>query len=466
VGAFNDVWSFPTSPSYRWRALFPTGSLPPARHHGGVIYDPVRDRLVITGGLTANGTPLSDTWALPLDGLHEWVRLPAAGSAPALGACNAVYDALRDRMIVVTQKSTYAVTLTEPSLWSLMDGNPAPGLSLAYDTARDRLVAVGDSLFEPKLWEFPIATHSWSLLESNAPIDGRRTCRDCSVVYQERRDRLVALGFDDMQIEPFQVQPLFETWAIDFGAPPVVCGRGDQVASLSLGAGTWWPEADRVLGEPDGIPLSLGTGGSVVIHLDHPVGDQAGYDLYVHEIGALQGEVDENYQVEVSANGSTFVPIGTSEGGMRGFDLAGSGVLFAPWVRITDLDPPEVADAGTNGADIDAIECVHCSESVAVPPAPVAIATSSIAMVRPNPGSALQAFDLRLAPGGAQALAIYAADGRRVWSRDLRGLGAGAHVVVWDGRGSNGRAVPPSLYFARLEGASGAAAVRRIVRVR
>ena len=118
------------------------------------------------------------------------------------------------------------------------------------------------------------------------------------------------------------------------------------------------------------------------------------------------------------------------------------------------------------GADIDAIEVVHCSETADVVRGPRVSARSTIEFVRPNPGAATQAFDLRLDAAGARSFAIYSVNGRRVWSRDVSGRAAGSHVLTWDGRTDNGRLVAPAVYFARLETAKGVSSVRRFVRMR
>jgi hypothetical protein len=463
--AFNDVWRFTLAAPYTWLTLLPAGPLPAARHHGGVIYDPVRDRLVVSGGLTASGGALSDTWALPLTGPFAWQELRPSGSAPALGACNAVYDAVRDRMVVVAANGVWGVSLDGAPVWTQLSDDAAPGLTLTLDSKRDRLLAMDPFWYEPGLWSFDLAdTGSWRHLDTNSYIGGG-TCRDCSIVYQPTRDRLVVFGLEFVPEESNKWYPDYETWAIDFSSQDR-CAHVAQVVSPTLGADTWWPEPDQARGAFDFIPLTLGTGGSAVFRLDHPAADGVGYDLYVHENGATENDVDENYQVEASLDGSTFVPIGTSAGSLHGFDLAGSGLSLARFIRITDLAPVEATAAGMAGADIDAIEVVHCSETAAVAPAPRLLARSMIALVRPNPARNAQAFDLKLGPGGARTLSIYSADGRRVWSRDLRGLGAGPHVVVWDGHAANGHPVAPSVYFARLESTGGESMVRRIVRVR
>src|SRR5262245_63283536 len=95
----NDVWALSLSGSPAWSALAPAGSLPPVRYSHTAIYDPVRDRMVVFGG--SDGTSrLNDVWALSLAGSPAWSALSPAGSPPsARGGHTAIYDPVRDRVV-------------------------------------------------------------------------------------------------------------------------------------------------------------------------------------------------------------------------------------------------------------------------------------------------------------------------------------------------------------------------------
>jgi flagellar hook assembly protein FlgD len=71
-----------------------------------------------------------------------------------------------------------------------------------------------------------------------------------------------------------------------------------------------------------------------------------------------------------------------------------------------------------------------------------------------------------VAPGrDVSSLSVFSVTGQRVWTKDLSGLGAGSHRVEWQGRQLDGRAAPPGIYFARLDGTP-ASMARRLVRIR
>src|SRR5262249_24771542 len=78
---FNDVWAMSLGPSPAWTQLAPTGTKPAQRHAHTMIYDPVRDRLVIFGGRDVIGDR-NDVWALSLSGTPAWTELLPSGTLP------------------------------------------------------------------------------------------------------------------------------------------------------------------------------------------------------------------------------------------------------------------------------------------------------------------------------------------------------------------------------------------------
>ena len=96
----NDVWALSLSGSPAWIALTPAGGPPSARLYHTAIYDPVRDRMVVFGGNDYFGY-FNDVWALSLAGSPAWSEItPAGGPPPARAGHTAIYDAARDRMVV------------------------------------------------------------------------------------------------------------------------------------------------------------------------------------------------------------------------------------------------------------------------------------------------------------------------------------------------------------------------------
>jgi hypothetical protein len=99
LGLNNDVWALSLAGSPAWSALAPAGSPPSARYDHGAIYDPVRDRMVVFGGGGAGN--YKDVWALSLAGSTAWSALAPAANPPSAGSADpAIYDPVRDRMVV------------------------------------------------------------------------------------------------------------------------------------------------------------------------------------------------------------------------------------------------------------------------------------------------------------------------------------------------------------------------------
>src|SRR5207245_9397448 len=97
---FNDVWAMSLGASPAWTQLAPTGTKPAGRHAHTMIYDPVRDRLIVFGGRDVIG-PRNDVWELSLSGTAAWPLLTPSGTPPtAREHATAVYDPVRHRMVL------------------------------------------------------------------------------------------------------------------------------------------------------------------------------------------------------------------------------------------------------------------------------------------------------------------------------------------------------------------------------
>jgi len=154
----SDTWLFDAS-WVSWHAVPTRGGPPPARAGHTMIYDPSRSRVVVFGGehrfADANGPHrdvLGDVWALSLDD-STWTQLAVAG--PRRTGHTAIYDAVRDRMVVVGGVDETGVTTGDVLAYSLAANTwsalapvahaPAPraGHSAVYDARADRMVVFG-----------------------------------------------------------------------------------------------------------------------------------------------------------------------------------------------------------------------------------------------------------------------------------------------------------------------------------
>src|SRR5262245_45288555 len=99
-GFSNRVRAFPLSGTSDWIPIDVLGSAPIPRRSAGVVYDPVRDRLLVFGG-SDGVTTYNDLWALSLAGTPHWSFLGSGGAlVPPREEHVMVYDAARDRLVV------------------------------------------------------------------------------------------------------------------------------------------------------------------------------------------------------------------------------------------------------------------------------------------------------------------------------------------------------------------------------
>ena len=204
---FNDVWALSLAGSPAWTMLDPAGSPPTARDRHTAIYDPVRDRMLVFGGYNRSGdTYYNDVWALSLAGTPAWSEITPAGDPPAarLGH-SAIYDPVRDRMVVFGgfnngghRNDVWALSLAGTSAWSELTpagSPPAPLWNYAaiYDPVRDRMVVLGGTSND--VWALSMAgTTAWSWIAGSPPVGG-----GYKAIYDPASDRMVVFAGDTEQ---------------------------------------------------------------------------------------------------------------------------------------------------------------------------------------------------------------------------------------------------------------------------
>jgi hypothetical protein len=165
-----DVWALGLSGTPVWTRLAPGGTPPPARSDGAVIFDSARRRMVVVSGSGASVFP--DIWALSLGDTLAWTQLAPGGAAtPALFTAASAYDSAHDRMLVmggldaqgVTHAETWALEFGNPPYWAqVVTPEPQPparaGGRAVYDPAGDRVLLYGGS-----------AADTWALASDGAP---------------------------------------------------------------------------------------------------------------------------------------------------------------------------------------------------------------------------------------------------------------------------------------------------------
>ena len=205
----NDVTELSLSGSPTWSLLLLFGDPPPGRDRCTVIYDPVRDRMIVFGG-GGSGTYRNDVWALALSGTPTWSQLVPTGSPPG-GRYDhaAIYDPIHDRMVVFGGKGPseqrlgdlWALSLTESPEWTQLSppGTAPPamwGSTAIYDSERERMVVFGGSTqdgAENGAWALAFSGGTaWKKLNPSVDLPEARSLH--TSIYDPTRDEMVVFG--------------------------------------------------------------------------------------------------------------------------------------------------------------------------------------------------------------------------------------------------------------------------------
>ena len=240
----NDTWTLSLSTGPTWQPLIPTGAPPGVRRGHSAIYDPVRDRMVIFGG--SDQDYQNDVWTLSLGQNPTWLRLTPGGGPPDVRSSHtAVYDPIRERMIVFgglnrlgAMNDVWALSLSGGPVWTrLVPTGAAPSARYAhtavYDPVRDRMVvsagaddhgaALGDS------WSLALGdAPAWSVLAPSGPQPAPREWQ--TAVLDAPRDRMVMFGGSNGINGP----PRDDLWELSwFAAVSVPTTPGDGGLTLA-----------------------------------------------------------------------------------------------------------------------------------------------------------------------------------------------------------------------------------------
>ena len=214
-GVKSEVWALTLPDPRAWSLV--TDTQPTDRYLQLAIYDSARDRMVMYGGSywdfhqqgVIQGYTLGDLWTLSLAGPPLWTRLAPVGTSPA-GRESAIYDPVRDRMLVIgrvssssTARGVWALTFSGAPAWSTLTVSGVPPSdrsrhAAVYDPVRDRVVIVGGPTGSTlnDVWELSLSgTPTWNqLVPSGTPPSGRA---GHTAVYDPVGDRIVVFGGSD-----------------------------------------------------------------------------------------------------------------------------------------------------------------------------------------------------------------------------------------------------------------------------
>lgn len=260
VNPLDDVWSLSMNGDPRWMRISPTGPGPSPRWSTSVVYDPLRDRLLLFGGVLSNSR-FDDVWALNLAGVPAWEQLAPAGTLPtARGGHTAIYDPVRDQMVIFggdkgpggipNLSDTWALSLGDPLQWTQLSlTGSLPGRRAAhtaiYDPVRDRMVVHGGWSGGSPLsdtWSLTLSgIPAWTAMSPSGSIPPRRLGH--TAVYDPMRDRMVIHAGDSFG-------QLSDTWALSFAGGETwtqLDPSGSPAPRRYVASAVYDPDGDRMI---------------------------------------------------------------------------------------------------------------------------------------------------------------------------------------------------------------------------
>jgi len=226
-------------------------------------FDTARRHLVVVGGVDPD--PAAFVQVLDLSGtVAAWTRPAVAGTPPPAPLLNApaVYDPVRDRMIVLEGTTMWSLSLGAPMAWtqSTPTGTAPtlPGAQVIYDPVRDRIVGFGRDGDASTTWALSLgASPTWSPVAFVGPVPPWRT--DGAVAYDPTGDRMI------VTLGQGASGDLNDTWQLTFG--------GANPAWSQLATTGTLPAPGRDPGyafDPVGRTLYLGGGEALQLGLATP----------------------------------------------------------------------------------------------------------------------------------------------------------------------------------------------------
>jgi hypothetical protein len=194
---YNDTWAWN---GFAWNERFPSGPLPPARSGHGMVYDPVRSRVVLFGGNRPNNvTNYADTWEY--DG-NAWAKVadtvPGSRAYPCLA-----FDTDRNVVMMVGGQNNLNQAYREAWAWDggtwIRESTTGPangyGVSFDYDRTRKTGIFFGGTTIFGNVTRFNTTWKwnglAWTLL---TPANSPPARRWAPMVFDPARDTMVLFG--------------------------------------------------------------------------------------------------------------------------------------------------------------------------------------------------------------------------------------------------------------------------------
>ncbi len=226
--AFNDVEILNLGSVPRWNRVQTLGTPPPAAGEYEAAYDAARDRMLVLGGDSGSGA-----WSLSLGEPMTWTELDPAGTRPSLRFSGIAFDPVRDRVLGFggqigdqpATSSTWALALSPNVEWIAIPtagGSPPNRLrhGALYDSLRDRMIVFGGATWDPGTGSYAGRNDAWQLTLDGTPTwnpilttgNAPAAREDACVALDPIGDRMVVFGGFDRSRNGSEDAYLDDTW--------------------------------------------------------------------------------------------------------------------------------------------------------------------------------------------------------------------------------------------------------------
>jgi len=238
---FNDVWALSLDPPIQWTQLSPGGTPPSPIDTHVAILDPIRNRIIVQGGVTVSDGNTNRVWALSLLGDGTWSELSPVGGPPAVRTAHAgIYDPIRDRLVIAggynggfhVLNDVWALTLSGTPTWhQLVNVFSFSSQTAVYDAGNDRMLLFGgyNSDATNDTWAVPLGPSGLTTLL--APSGARPSPRfSHSAVYDAEGAQMIVFGGFNVP------SPNGDVWSLKLpvnttAVPPATTRSGVQLAA-------------------------------------------------------------------------------------------------------------------------------------------------------------------------------------------------------------------------------------------
>lgn len=171
---FNDLWQYDYY-SNTWTNITPDYS-PEARQMHGMVYVPVRDVIILFGGRRLNGgAAFSDIWELNCR-TYTWKKLNPENNPGVSDHVNITYDRLADKALLYIAPAIWAYDFNSTN-WTELEPDNKPDLdhsSFIYEPRYNKSILFGNlDGFNRYTWIFDYSTNSWTNITPHNMLDVR-----------------------------------------------------------------------------------------------------------------------------------------------------------------------------------------------------------------------------------------------------------------------------------------------------